>query len=52
MANKRITELDPAGPLTGDELIELVQQTGGGLGNVRTPLACGRRAAGVAGPAR
>lgn len=38
MANKRITELDPAGPLTGDELIEVVQETGNGLDNVRTPL--------------
>jgi hypothetical protein len=38
MANKRITELDPAGPLTGDELIELVQQSGSALDNVRTPL--------------
>lgn len=38
MANKRITELDLAEPLTGEELVELVQQTGSGLGNVRTPL--------------
>jgi hypothetical protein len=38
LANKRITELDPAGPLTGDELIEVVQQTGSGLDNVRTPV--------------
>jgi hypothetical protein len=38
VANKRITELDPAGPLTGDELVEVVQQIGSGLGNVRTPL--------------
>ena len=38
MANKRITELDPAGPLTGDELVELVQQIGSELDNVQSPL--------------
>ncbi len=38
MGDKRISELDPAGPLTGDELVELVQQTGDKLGNVRSTL--------------
>jgi len=38
MANKRITELNPAGPLTGDELVELVQPSGSGLANVQAPL--------------
>jgi len=38
MANKRITELDPAGPLTGVELVELVQSSESGLGNVQAPL--------------
>jgi len=38
MASKRITELDPAGPLTGAELVELVQSSGSGLGNVQAPL--------------
>ncbi len=38
MGDKRISELDPAGPLTGDELVELVQQAGDKLGNVRSTL--------------
>jgi len=38
MADKRISELDPAGLLTGDELVELVQQAGSKLDNVRSPL--------------
>ncbi len=38
MVDKRIAELDPAGPLTGDELVELVQQIGSKLDNVRSPL--------------
>lgn len=38
MANKRITDLDPAGPLTGNELVELTQQVGGQLGSVKAPL--------------
>src|SRR4051794_27664334 len=39
MADKRISELDPAGPLTGEELVELSQATGGELASVQTPLA-------------
>ena len=38
MVDKRITELDPAGPLTGNELVELVQQVGSELDNVQAPL--------------
>ena len=38
MVDKRISELDPAGPLTGDELVELVQQVDSKLDNVRSPL--------------
>ena len=38
MVDKRISELDPAGPLTGDELVELVQEVGSKLDNVRSPL--------------
>jgi hypothetical protein len=38
MTDKRISELDPAGPLTGDELVELVQEVGNKLDNVRAPL--------------
>src|SRR5205823_5992805 len=38
MADKRISELDPAGPLTGNELIELAQQVGSELESVQAPL--------------
>src|SRR5262245_50211008 len=38
MVDKRISELDPAGPLTGNELVELAQQVGGELESVQTPL--------------
>src|SRR6476659_926579 len=38
MVDKRISELDAAGPLTGDELVELSQEVGGELESVQTPL--------------
>ena len=38
MADKRISELDPAGPLTGNELVELAQQVGSELESVQAPL--------------
>jgi hypothetical protein len=38
MVDKRISELDPAGPLTGDELVELAQQAGAELESVQAPL--------------
>src|SRR4051794_8020851 len=38
MVDKRISELDPAGPLTGSELVELVQDVGGQLDSVQSPL--------------
>ncbi len=38
MVDKRISELDPAGPLTGNELVELVQDVGGQLDSVQSPL--------------
>lgn len=38
MIDKRISELDPAGTLTGDELLELSQEVGGELTSVQAPL--------------
>ena len=38
MVDKRISELDAAGPLTGDELVELSQDVGGELESVQAPL--------------
>jgi hypothetical protein len=38
MVDKRISELDAAGPLTGNELVELAQQVNGELASVQTPL--------------
>ena len=38
MVDKRISELDAAGPLTGDELVELSQEVGGELESVQAPL--------------
>src|SRR3954468_3901641 len=38
MVDKRISELDAAGPLTGGELVELSQDVGGELASVQAPL--------------
>jgi hypothetical protein len=38
MVDKRISELEPAGPLTGNELVEIAQQVGSELESVQAPL--------------